>query len=133
MVTKWGMSDKLGPLAYSEESGEVFLGKSVTQTKNVSDETAYAIDGEIRMVIESNYARAKKIIEDNLDKLHAMSAALMKYETIDSDQIRRIMAGQEPGAPESWTDGGGASGGAARPSSDKGAGPVVTPKPASQT
>ena len=133
MVTKWGMSDKLGPLAYTEESGEVFLGKSVTQTKNVSDETAYAIDGEIRIVIESNYARAKQIIESNLDKLHAMAAALIKYETIDAEQIRRVMAGQEPGPPESWTDGNSSGGGTPRPASDKGAGPVVTPKPASQT
>ncbi|TXH03402.1 MAG: ATP-dependent zinc metalloprotease FtsH [Nevskiaceae bacterium] len=105
MVTKWGLSDKLGPLAYSEDDGEVFLGKSVTQTKHVSDDTANAIDREIREIIENNYARAKKIIEDNSGKLHAMADALIKYETIDSEQIRRIMLGQEPGVPANWTDG----------------------------
>ncbi|MGB0956084.1 MAG: ATP-dependent metallopeptidase FtsH/Yme1/Tma family protein, partial [Panacagrimonas sp.] len=104
MVTKWGMSDKLGPLAYSDDSGEVFLGKSVTQTKNVSDSTAHSIDEEVKLLIESNYARAQQILEDNMDKLHAMSAALMKYETIDSEQLRRIMAGEPPGDPESWND-----------------------------
>ncbi|HEX4895369.1 MAG TPA: ATP-dependent zinc metalloprotease FtsH [Solimonas sp.] len=134
MVTKWGMSDKLGPLAYSEESGEVFLGKSVTQTKNVSDGTAHAIDEEIRIVIERNYARAKEIIESHLDVLHAMADALIKYETIDSEQIKRLMAGQDPGPPESWNDssGGRPDGGSSRPSADK-AKPSPTAKPASQT
>eukprot|EP01035_Chromulina_nebulosa_P059123 gene59123-80955_t len=105
MVTKWGLSDKLGPLAYSEDEGEVFLGRSVTQHKNMSDDTANAIDREIREVIDTNYARAKQILVDNFDKLHAMADALMKYETIDSDQIARIMQGKDPGAPGSWTDG----------------------------
>jgi cell division protease FtsH len=104
MVTKWGLSDRLGPLAYSEDNGEVFLGRSVTQTKNISDETAHVIDQEIRQVIDVNYRRAKQIIENNLDKMHAMAEALIKYETIDSAQIARIMAGEPPGDPSSWTD-----------------------------
>ncbi|MES2491263.1 MAG: ATP-dependent zinc metalloprotease FtsH [Pseudomonadota bacterium] len=105
MVTKWGLSEALGPLSYGEEEGEVFLGKSVTQTKHFSDNTAMAIDKEIREIIEKNYARAHKILTENIDKLHAMSQALMKYETIDADQVHRIMAGQDPGVPGNWTDG----------------------------
>jgi len=130
MVTKWGLSDRLGPLSYSEDNGEVFLGKSVTQTKHVSDDTAFVIDQEIREVIDRNYKRAKEILEGNLDKLHAMSDALIKYETIDSEQIRRIMAGQDPGPPESWTDGIKPEG--PKPSSnDKSAKPSASSKPAS--
>ncbi|MES0874153.1 ATP-dependent zinc metalloprotease FtsH [Sinimarinibacterium thermocellulolyticum] len=133
MVTKWGMSDKLGPLSYSEDNGEVFLGKSVTQTKHVSDDTAHAIDEEVRRVIESNYQRAKKILLDNIDKLHAMADALIKYETIDAEQLRRIMAGQDPGPPESWYDGT-RPGGKPKPASEPT--PQTTspppPKPASQ-
>jgi cell division protease FtsH len=104
MVTKWGLSDRLGPLTYSEESGEVFLGRSVTQHKQVSDETAHAIDEEVRRVIEMNYKRARQILETNLDKLHAMAEALIKYETLADDQIRDIMAGRLPKPPEGWDD-----------------------------
>jgi cell division protease FtsH len=104
MVTKWGLSDRLGPLTYSEESGEVFLGRSVTQTKQVSDETAHSIDLEVRRVIESNYERAKSILETNLDKLHAMAEALIKYETIDDEQIKDIMAGRPVKPPAGWDD-----------------------------
>jgi cell division protease FtsH len=104
MVTKWGLSDRLGPLTYSEESGEVFLGRSVTQTKQVSDETAHAIDQEVRRVIESNYQRARNILETNLDKLHAMADALIKYETIDDGQIQDIMDGKPPREPSGWDD-----------------------------
>jgi cell division protease FtsH len=111
MVTKWGLSDRLGPLTYSEESGEVFLGRQVTQTKQVSDVTAHAIDEEVRRVIETNYNRAKSILEQHLDKLHAMSDALMKYETIDDKQIREIMNGQPPTPPEGWDSGLGPTGG----------------------
>ncbi len=105
MVTKWGLSEALGPLSYGEEEGEVFLGKSVTQTKHFSDDTASAIDKEIREIIERNYARAHQILTENLDKLHAMAQALIKYETIDAEQVHRIMAGQDPGVPNNWTDG----------------------------
>jgi cell division protease FtsH len=104
MVTKWGLSEKLGPLAYSEEEGEVFLGHSVTQHKTLSDETAHAIDEEVRRFIDSNYARARKLLEDNLDKLHGMAEALVKYETLDTEQIDDIMAGKEPREPKEWSD-----------------------------
>jgi cell division protease FtsH len=104
MVTKWGLSDKLGPLTYSEESGEVFLGRQVTQHKQVSDETAHAIDEEIRRLIESNYQRAKQLLDSNLDKLHVMADALVKYETIDEQQIRDIMEGRPPKPPAGWDD-----------------------------
>jgi cell division protease FtsH len=104
MVTKWGLSTKLGPLTYSEENGEVFLGRQVTQHKQVSDETAHVIDEEIRTVIDANYKRAKGILEANLDKLHAMAGALVKYETIDEQQIKDIMAGKTPKPPADWDD-----------------------------
>jgi len=104
MVTKWGLSDKLGPLMYGEEEEEVFLGRSVTQHKNVSDETAHTIDEEVHRFIDRNYDRAKAIIEENMDKLHLMADALMKYETIDSDQIDDIMEGKPPRPPKDWID-----------------------------
>lgn len=104
MVTKWGLSEKLGPLTYGEDEGEVFLGHSVTQHKNVSDETAHLIDSEIRNVIDRNYSRAEQILKDNMDKLHVMAEALMKYETIDSHQIDEIMEGKIPGPPADWDD-----------------------------
>ncbi|HUP92322.1 MAG TPA: ATP-dependent metalloprotease, partial [Solimonas sp.] len=105
MVTKWGLSEKLGPLSYTEDNGEVFLGKSVTQTKHVSDDTAHAIDQEVREIIQRNYALAKNVLAEKSTILHAMAAALMKYETIDAEQIRKLMLGQDPGPPESWIDG----------------------------
>ncbi|HXG28244.1 MAG TPA: ATP-dependent zinc metalloprotease FtsH [Nevskiales bacterium] len=134
MVTKWGLSDKLGPLAYSENEGEVFLGRSVTQHKNVSDETALAIDKEIRNIIDANYQRARQILQDNMDKLHLMADALMKYETIDAQQIAEIMQGREPGPPEGWSDtdanpGSGSTPATARPKAAPGGG---TAKPAGQ-
>ncbi|HEY7963192.1 MAG TPA: ATP-dependent zinc metalloprotease FtsH [Steroidobacteraceae bacterium] len=104
MVTKWGLSDKLGPLTYSEETGEVFLGRSVTQHKQVSDVTAHAIDEEVRRVIEGNYTRAKAILQGNLDKLHNMADALIKYETIDEEQLKDIMAGNTPKPPKDWDE-----------------------------
>ena len=104
MVTKWGLSDKLGPLTYSEETGEVFLGRSVTQHKQVSDVTAHAIDEEVRRVIENNYQTARKILVDGNVQLHAMADALMKYETIDEEQLKDIMAGRAPKPPAGWDD-----------------------------
>ena len=105
MVTKWGLSEKLGPLTYSEEDGEVFLGRSVTQHKAISDETAHAIDEEIRSIININYKRSEQILKKNIMKLHLMADALIKYETIDSDQIDDIMKGKMPRPPSGWDDG----------------------------
>jgi len=104
MVTKWGLSDNMGPMSYGEDEGEVFLGRSVTQHKVVSDLTAKKIDEDIRTLINRNYKRAKDILNENIDKLHIMAKLLIKYETIDSDQIDAIMEGREPGAPKDWTD-----------------------------
>ncbi|MEX1201259.1 MAG: ATP-dependent zinc metalloprotease FtsH [Methylophaga sp.] len=104
MVTKWGLSDNMGPLSYGEDEGEVFLGRSVTQHKAVSDLTAKQIDEDVRAVINRNYARAEQILKDNVEKLHLMAKTLIKYETIDSDQIDAIMNGREPGEPKDWTD-----------------------------
>lgn len=104
MVTQWGLSDKLGPMVFGEEEGEVFLGRSVTQHKSLSDETAHIIDEEIRNIVDRNYARAENILKENIDVLHAMSDALMKYETIDKDQIAAIMKGETPQPPKGWDD-----------------------------
>jgi len=104
MVTKWGLSEKLGPLVYAEDEGEVFLGRSVTQHKNVSDETSHAIDEEVRLIIDRNYEVATKILNENLECLHAMADALIKYETIDRGQIDNIMAGKPPGDPSNWDE-----------------------------
>jgi len=104
MVMKWGLSDKLGPLSYGEDENEVFLGRSVTQHKHMSDDTQHAIDEEVRHFIDRNYERAEQILQDNIDKLHLMAEALMKYETIDSKQIDAIMEGREPPPPADWND-----------------------------
>jgi cell division protease FtsH len=104
MVTKWGLSDRMGPLSYGEDEGEVFLGRSVTQHKALSDDTAHAIDEEVRAFIDRNYERAAGILNEHLDKLHAMADALMKFETIDSDQIKDIMEGRDPRPPAGWDD-----------------------------
>ncbi|EOD78417.1 ATP-dependent metalloprotease [Grimontia sp. AD028] len=103
MVTQWGFSEKLGPLLYAEDEGEVFLGRSVTQSKHMSDETARLIDGEIRELIDRNYLRARKIIEENMDIMHAMKDALMKYETIDAAQIDDLMARRPVREPAGWS------------------------------
>jgi len=104
MVTKWGLSDKLGPLTYSEDAGEVFLGRSVTQHKQVSDGTAHAIDEEVRRVVDVNFKRAKEILHKARDKLDLMAEALIKYETIDEGQLKDIMAGRTPKPPADWDD-----------------------------
>jgi len=116
MVTKWGLSDRMGPLAYGEDEGEVFLGRSVTQHKAMSDDTAHAIDEEIRSLIDNNYDRAEAILKDNMDKLHAMADALMKFETIDSEQIADIMEGRDPRPPKGWGDDSGDNPGGNAPS-----------------
>jgi cell division protease FtsH len=103
MATKWGLSDKLGPMTYGEDEDEVFLGRSVTQHKNVSNETARKIDEEVRSILDQAYARTKQLLTDNIDKLHVMAEALLQYETIDAHQIDDIMAGREPGPPADWS------------------------------
>jgi cell division protease FtsH len=118
MVTKWGLSDRMGPLAYGEDEGEVFLGRSVTQHKAMSDDTAHAIDEEIRSLIDNNYDRAEAILKDNMDKLHAMADALMKFETIDSEQIADIMEGRDPRPPTGWGDDSGDTPGGNAPSAE---------------
>ncbi|GAA3921480.1 ATP-dependent zinc metalloprotease FtsH [Luteimonas lutimaris] len=106
MVTKWGLSDELGPIAYGEEDDEVFLGRSVTQHKSVSDDTARRIDEVVRGILDKAYGRTTKILTDNLDKLHAMAKLLLEYETIDVPQIDAIMEGRDPPPPMGWTQGG---------------------------
>ncbi len=108
MVTKWGLSEKLGPLMYAEEEGEVFLGRSAgSQHANVSGETAKMIDQEVRRIIDDCYGTAKRLLDENRDKLEMMADALMKYETIDADQIDDIMAGRVPREPRDWQGGSG--------------------------
>ncbi|WP_267220851.1 ATP-dependent zinc metalloprotease FtsH [Dyella silvae] len=103
MATKWGLSDKLGPMTYGEEEDEVFLGRAVTQHKNVSNETARKIDEEVRDILDRAYARTKQLLTDNIDKLHVMADALLQYETIDAHQIEDIMNGRVPGPPADWS------------------------------
>lgn len=122
MVTQWGLSSKMGPLLYAEDEGQVFLGRSVAQNKQMSDDTMRAIDAEIREVIDRNYDRAKKILEENVDILHAMKDALMKYETLDAGQIDDLMERRDVREPSNWHD---------KNDSDKSSGdaaPVAKPK-----
>ncbi|WP_395771086.1 ATP-dependent zinc metalloprotease FtsH [Arenimonas sp.] len=106
MVTKWGLSDELGPIAYAEDEGEVFLGRSVSQTKHVSDDTAKKIDEVVRTILDRAYARTTHILKDNIDKLHMMADALLTYETIDVSQIDAVMEGRVPGPPLDWVKSG---------------------------
>ena len=101
MVTRYGMSDILGPMVYAENEGEVFLGRSITKTTHVSEETMRKVDAEIRRIIDEQYALARKLIEDNRDKVEAMTKALLEFETIDSEQIDDIIAGKPPRPPKS--------------------------------
>jgi cell division protease FtsH len=100
MVTRFGMSDSMGPMVYGENEGEVFLGRSVTTHKNVSETTLQKVDAEIRRIIDQQYAVARKVIEDNRDKVEAMTKALMEWETIDADQIKDIVEGRPPRSPK---------------------------------
>jgi cell division protease FtsH len=125
MVTRYGMTDALGPMVYAENEGEVFLGRSVTKTTNMSEQTMQKVDSEVRRIIDQQYKLARDLIEANKDKIHAMAKALLEWETIDAEQIDDIMAGKPPRPPKDWTPrnpsvGGGGSGGA----------PVITPDPA---
>ena len=126
MVMRYGMTESLGPMVYAENEGEVFLGRSITKTTNMSESTMQKVDAEVRRIIDEQYGQARKLIEQNQDKMHAMAKALLEWETIDSDQLDDIMAGKEPRPPKDWTPrvppagSGGGSGGA----------PVVKPDPA---
>lgn len=102
MVTQWGFSDKLGPILYTEDEGEVFLGRSMAKAKHMSDETAHAIDEEVRAIVNRNYARARQILIDNMDILHAMKDALVKYETIEEEQIKQLMNREPVTPPSGW-------------------------------
>jgi cell division protease FtsH len=103
MVMRFGMSDVMGPMVYSENEGEVFLGRSVTKTTNISEETMRKVDAEVRRIIDEQYAIARKLIEDNKDTMHAMANALLEWETIDGEQIDDIMSGKPPRPPKDWT------------------------------
>jgi cell division protease FtsH len=103
MVMRFGMSDVMGPMVYSENEGEVFLGRSVTKTTNISEETMRKVDAEVRRIIDEQYAIARKLIEDNRDRMHAMAGALLEWETIDGDQIDDILAGKPPRPPKDWS------------------------------
>jgi cell division protease FtsH len=105
MVTQWGLST-MGPLTFGQEEGEVFLGRSMSQTKEISDQTAQKIDEEVRKIVDRNFQHAATILQENVKTLHLMAEALIKYETIDANQIKSILAGEEPPAPEGWVDGG---------------------------
>jgi cell division protease FtsH len=124
MVMRYGMTDALGPMVYAENEGEVFLGRSVTKTTNISEETMRKVDHEVRSIIDAQYKLARDLIEHHSDKMHAMAKALMEWETIDADQIDDIMAGKPPREPKDWTPrnpsvgGGGGGGEAAAPATE---------------
>ena len=126
MVTRYGMTDALGPMVYAENEGEVFLGRSVTKTTNMSESTLQKVDQEVRRIIDQQYAQARKLIEDNKDKIHAMAKALLEWETIDMEQIDDIIAGREPRPPKDWTPRNPSVGG----SGSSGGSPAVTTDPA---
>ena len=111
MVTRYGMTEALGPMVYAENEGEVFLGRSVTKTTSMSEQTMQKVDAEVRRIIDQQYALARKLIEDNQDKMHAMAKALLEWETIDSEQLDDIMAGREPRVNKDWSPRPPASGG----------------------
>jgi cell division protease FtsH len=126
MVTRYGMSDLMGPMVYGENEGEVFLGRSITRTVNMSEETMRKVDGEIRKIIDQQYAVARKLLEDNRGKVEAMAAALLELETIDADQIDDIMHDRPPRPPKpSQAGSGSAPTGGAAPGA--GAAPSATP------
>ncbi|MFZ9967491.1 MAG: ATP-dependent metalloprotease, partial [Steroidobacteraceae bacterium] len=125
MVTKWGLSERLGTLTYAEDDGEVFLGRSVTQHKQVGDRTRDVIDEEIRRLIDDNYQRARDILSSSMEKLHVMAEALIRYETIDEQQIKDIMDGRQPNPPAGWEDSGKPPGG--KPEAPAPAAPAVGP------
>ena len=126
MVTRYGMTDELGPMVYADNEGEVFLGRSITKTTNMSEETMQKVDKQIRKIIDEQYATARQLIEDNQDKMHAMAKALLEWETIDAEQIEDIMEGKPPRPPKDWTPSVNRSGGSNTP-------PPVNPGSATAT
>jgi len=120
MVMRYGMSDLMGPMVYADNEGEIFLGRSVTRTVNMSEETMKKVDGEVRKIIDGQYAVARKLLEDNRDKVEAMAKALLELETIDAEQIDDIMAGKPPRPPKP----------APAPASSGSGGPTPTAPPA---
>ena len=102
MVMRYGMSEALGPMVYAENEGEVFLGRSVTKTTHMSEETMRKVDAEVRRIIDEQYGLARRLIEEHSDKMHAMAKALLDWETIEGDQIDDIMAGKPPRAPKDF-------------------------------
>jgi cell division protease FtsH len=127
MVTRYGMTEALGPMVYAENEGEIFLGRSVTKTNNMSEATLQKVDGEVRRIIDQQYTVARTLIEDNQEKIHAMAKALLEWETIDGDQLDDIIAGKEPRPPKDWTPRNPSVGGGSGPS---GGSPAVTTDPA---
>ena len=127
MVTRYGMTEALGPMVYAENEGEVFLGRSITKTNNMSEATLQKVDGEVRRIIDQQYKVARTLIEDNKEKIHAMAKALLEWETIDGDQLDDIVAGKEPRPPKDWTPRNPSVGGTGGPT---GGTPVVAPDPA---
>ncbi|MES2956053.1 MAG: ATP-dependent zinc metalloprotease FtsH [Pseudomonadota bacterium] len=127
MVTRYGMTEALGPMVYAENEGEVFLGRSVTKTNNMSEATLQKVDGEVRRIIDQQYTVARTLIEDNQEKIHAMAKALLEWETIDGDQLDDIIAGKEPRPPKDWTPRNPSVGGGSGPS---GGSPAVATDPA---
>ena len=127
MVTRYGMTEALGPMVYAENEGEVFLGRSVTKTNNMSEATLQKVDGEVRRIIDQQYKVARTLIEDNKDKMHAMAKALLEWETIDGDQLDDIIAGKEPRPPKDWTPRNPSVGGSGGPT---GGTPAVNTDPA---
>jgi cell division protease FtsH len=121
MVTRYGMTDELGPMVYAEAEGEVFLGRSINKTTTMSEETMQKVDHEMRRIIDTQYALARKLIEDNQDKMHAMAKALLEWETIDAEQIEDIMCGREPRPPKDWTPSSKSNGGTKPPVNTDGA------------
>jgi cell division protease FtsH len=115
MVTHWGMSDELGIMVYGENEGEIFLGRSITTHKNVSEATMQKVDQEIRRIIDTQYRLARKLIEDNRDKVEALATALLEMETLDADQIADIMAGKPPRPPKSSASQGSSTGSGGAP------------------
>ena len=125
MVTQWGMSDELGPMVYGENDGEIFLGRSITTHKNVSEATMQKVDQEIRSIIDTQYALARKLIEDHRDTVRALAEALLELETLDADQIADIMSGKPPRPPKSSASHGGSGGSASNDGTQAAAAPAT--------